>query len=149
QRLGERVPVPRVLGAVAGQHARPDDLSGREARIVDRERLRIAHHLKRGLAAGDEPAVQDRHPPDRPQRCENRMRIRLELLQRDLGGHAVDSAGAGRAGTGIRVQSQDYALVSAARFPATTSMVFAYSSVGLNSTVSVPPSITGMWPGGA
>src|SRR5256885_7066037 len=117
QQLGERVPVPRVLGAVVGQHARPDDLSGREARIVDGECLRVAHHLERRLAAGDEPAVQNRHPPDRAQRRENRMRIRLELLQRDLGGHAVDSTRAGRAGTGIRVQSQGYALVSSARLP--------------------------------
>src|SRR5256885_4297000 len=92
QQLGERVTVPRMLGAVAGQHARPDDLSGREALIVDRERLRVSHHLERRLAAGDEPAVQDRHPPDRPQRCENRMRIRLELLQRDLDRHSIDSA---------------------------------------------------------
>ena len=38
---------------------------------------------------------------------------------------------------------------AAARLRASTACVFAYSSVGLNSTTSVPAVTTGMCPGGA
>ena len=37
--------MPRVLGAVEREHARSDDLRRREARVVDRERVGVAHHL--------------------------------------------------------------------------------------------------------
>ena len=45
ERVGERIAMASVLRAVERQHARAEHLSGREARIVDRERRRVAHHL--------------------------------------------------------------------------------------------------------
>ena len=54
-----------VLGAVEREHARADHLPGREARVVDGERLGVAHHLQREVAARDEPAVQRRQPRHR------------------------------------------------------------------------------------
>ena len=62
---GERRAVAAVLGAVEREHARPDDAAGREARVVDRERLRRVHHLHREVAPRDEPAVEHRHPRHR------------------------------------------------------------------------------------
>ena len=54
-----------VLVAVEREHARADDLCGREARVVDGERARIAHRLQHEIAPGDEPRVERRHPRDR------------------------------------------------------------------------------------
>src|SRR5581483_4173415 len=76
-------PVARVLGAVAREHARSDDACRGEALVVDRERLGVAHHGDRELAAGDEPAAQRLDPADRPDLREERMRVGLELLERD------------------------------------------------------------------
>ena len=68
ERGGERRPVAVVLGVVERQHARPDDLGGREAWIGDGERLRIAQHVERGGASGDDEAADRRHPRDRGDR---------------------------------------------------------------------------------
>jgi hypothetical protein len=92
ERRGERVAVAAVLGPVEREHARADDLAGREARVVDREGLRAAHHLHREIAARDEPAVEHSHPRHRfglAQAREQRMRVRFELVEGDLG-HAPD-----------------------------------------------------------
>ena len=83
---GERSPVPGVLGAVEREHARPDHLGRGEPGIIDRERPRITHDLDRQVVPGDHPGAQDRYPADRrgrPEPGEHRMRIRLQLSQRD------------------------------------------------------------------
>ena len=54
----ERRAVALVLVAVEREHARADDAPGREARVVDRERGRVAHDLQREIAAQDEPAAR-------------------------------------------------------------------------------------------
>ena len=45
ERVAERIAVARVFRAVERQHARAEHLRRREARIVDRERRRVTHHL--------------------------------------------------------------------------------------------------------
>ena len=85
ERTGEGIAVPLVLGAVEREHARPDHLPGREARIVDRVGLGVAHHLEREVAPGDEPAVERGQPRDGlrlPQSRQQRMRVALQLLER-------------------------------------------------------------------
>ena len=82
-----QVAVALVLGPVEREHARADHLPGREARVVDRERGGVAHHLHSQVAPGDEPAVQYGHPRHRlglAQAREQRVRVRLELVQGDL-----------------------------------------------------------------
>ena len=49
---------PMNYGVVQREHAWADDLPGREAGIVHRERRRVAHRLKREVAPGDQPAIQ-------------------------------------------------------------------------------------------
>ena len=76
---GERAPVPSVLRAVEREHARADDLSRREARVVDRVGIGVAHHLEHQVAARHEPAVEHGQPGDRlalAQPVEQRMRAR-------------------------------------------------------------------------
>ncbi len=58
----ERRPMSLVLRAVERQHARPDDLRRREARVVDGEGLRVAHHGEREVASRHEPPVERRQP---------------------------------------------------------------------------------------
>jgi hypothetical protein len=89
ERRDERIAMLRVVRTVAREHARADDAARREARIVDRERLVVAHHLDRQLAPGDEPAAERLHPADRADLGEERVRVLLELLERD---HSRDSA---------------------------------------------------------
>ena len=55
ERPRERVAMARVLGAVQRQHARADDLRGREAR-GRRCRLRVAHDVQHEVAARHQPA---------------------------------------------------------------------------------------------
>jgi hypothetical protein len=55
-----RISMAGLLGAVCRQHARTDDPGGREPRVVDGERLRVAQHLQRRRPAGDQPATQRR-----------------------------------------------------------------------------------------
>ena len=77
--------MPCVLRSVEGEHARTDDLPGREARILDGERGRITHDLKREVASRHEPAVERRQPRDGlagPKTRKQRVRVRLELLDR-------------------------------------------------------------------
>ena len=62
KRARERRAVALVLVAVEREHARADDAPGREARVVDRERGRVAHDLQREVAAQDEPAAERRQP---------------------------------------------------------------------------------------
>ena len=76
----------RVLAAVARQHARPDDAAGREARIIDGERVCVAHHVQGELAAGNKPGVQDGDPREGAKLREDRMRVGLELFQGDARG---------------------------------------------------------------
>ena len=78
--------MPSVFVSVAGQHARPDDATGREAGIVDAERLGVAHHLQSEVATGHEPAVENGDPRERTKLRQDRMRIGLELLEGDVGG---------------------------------------------------------------
>jgi hypothetical protein len=40
----------------------PTDSACREARVVDGEGRRVAHHVQGEVAAQDEPAVEGRHP---------------------------------------------------------------------------------------
>src|SRR3954454_11771514 len=65
KRPRERRAVALVLVAVQGEHARADDPTGREARVVDGERLCGAHDVQRDVAAHDQPAVQRGHPRQR------------------------------------------------------------------------------------
>ena len=65
ERARERVTVAPMLLAVEREHARPDHLRGRETRVVDRVRLRVAHHLEDEVAPRHEPGVEHRHPRDR------------------------------------------------------------------------------------
>ena len=79
---GERVAMASVLVAVERQHARPDDLCGGEARIVDREAGGVAHDLDAQVPARDQPAVEDGQPRDRLTLAEARergVRIHVEL----------------------------------------------------------------------
>ena len=88
ERACERAAVPVVLCAVAGQHAGPDDLTGRKPRIVDGEGLRVAHDAQSKLATGDEPGTQRGKPGDRlvlAEPRETRMRVGRQLLERRLG----------------------------------------------------------------
>ena len=88
QRRDEGRPVAVVLGPVEREHARPDDPRGREPRVLDRERLRVAHRGEREVAARDEPAVDRRQPRDRlalAQAGQQRVRRALELLDRRRG----------------------------------------------------------------
>ena len=85
ERPGERRAVAPVLGAVEREHARPDDLAGGEARVVDGERLGVAHHLHGEVAPRDEPAAERGQPGDRlvlAQPREQRVRVGLELGER-------------------------------------------------------------------
>jgi len=96
ERTGERSPVTCVLGPVEGEHAGSDDLCGRKARVVNRERVRIAHHLEREVPPGHEPATTERRQPrDRlpfPQAAEERMGVPLELRDRRGGSQREDGA---------------------------------------------------------
>ena len=51
-----------MLVAIEREHARADDAPGREARVVDGERARVAHDLQREVAPQDEPAAEGRQP---------------------------------------------------------------------------------------
>jgi hypothetical protein len=85
ERPRERAAMALVLVAVAREHAAAEHLAGAEARIVDRQRLRVAHRPQRQVPARDEPAAERRQPGHRlalPQAREQRMRIVLELLER-------------------------------------------------------------------
>ena len=85
ERPRERVAMALVRRALERQHARPDDLPGREARILDRERLRVAHHAHRQVAARHQPAVQRRQPGHRlvlAQAREHGVWIGLQLRER-------------------------------------------------------------------
>ena len=62
KRPRERRAVALVLVAVEREHARPDDPPGREPRVVDGERVGVAHDVQREVAAQDEPAAQRGHP---------------------------------------------------------------------------------------
>ena len=95
ERRREGVAVAPVLEPVEAEHARSHDLRGREARIVDGERLRVAHDLHGQVAPRHQPAVERRNPCDRlarPQPGQHGMRIPIELLERD--GGAEGQAGA-------------------------------------------------------
>ena len=81
----ERISMPVVLGPVGREHAPSHDLTRREARIVDGERLGVAHHLEREVSPGDHPSVERREPRHRlalAQAREQRVRVGLELLER-------------------------------------------------------------------
>jgi hypothetical protein len=58
KRTDERRAMISMRLAVEAEHARPDDLRRREARIVDRERRRVAHRLEHEVMPGYEPAVE-------------------------------------------------------------------------------------------
>ena len=60
-RRDERLAVAGVGGAVERQHARADDAGRREARIVHRERGRVAEHLDGGRPPGDEEPTDRRY----------------------------------------------------------------------------------------
>ena len=89
ERACEWSPVAVVLGTVEREHARPDDLSRREARIVDRERLGVAHHVEREIPPRDEPPVEHRQPGDRLVRAQPVRAARagraLQLCERRRG----------------------------------------------------------------
>ena len=71
-----------MLLPVEREHARADDLSGREPRVVDREDDRVSHHLQGEVAAGHDPGLQRGHPRDGlvlPEPRERRVRVVLEL----------------------------------------------------------------------
>ena len=101
KRPREGIAMAPVLLPVEREHARADDLSGREAWIVDREHDRVSHHLQGEVAAGHDPGLQRGDPRDRlvlPEPRERRVRVVLELLERDRGadrecdGHAADDS---------------------------------------------------------
>ena len=82
---GERVTVATVLLAVERQHARADDLRGREPRVVDGVSAGIAHHVDAQVASGDQPAIEHRNPGDGLVLAEvgqGSVRIDVELVQR-------------------------------------------------------------------
>jgi hypothetical protein len=62
KRASERVAVAAVLLAVAREHARANHAPRGEARVVDGERPRVAHHLHCEVVPRDEPALQGRQP---------------------------------------------------------------------------------------
>jgi hypothetical protein len=72
--------VTGVLLSIETQHARADHLSGREAAIIDGERLGVAQHHEGKLVARHQPAVERRQPGDGfplTQSRKNRMRITI------------------------------------------------------------------------
>ena len=74
-----------MVCAVEREHARADDLPGRETGIVHGECVGIAHHLEREVAPRDEPTIQRRQPRDRlpfAEAGEERVRVSLELRDR-------------------------------------------------------------------
>jgi hypothetical protein len=78
--------VPVVLRPLHGQHARPDDAAGREARVVDGERLRVAHRREREVAPRDEPTAERGHPRHRVVLAKPRQRgvgVARKVLERD------------------------------------------------------------------
>ena len=86
KRRRERVALPAMARTVEREHARADDLRRREARVVDGERLRVAHRLENEITPGDDPAAERGHPRDRLARAqtrEHRVRLALELRERD------------------------------------------------------------------
>jgi hypothetical protein len=88
ERAGEGVAMAAVVLAVEREHARTDDLAGGEPRVLDREGRRVAHHLQREVAPGDEPPVQRGQPGhglSLAQQREQRVRIVLELRERSGG----------------------------------------------------------------
>ena len=62
ERGREGRPVAVVLGVIERQHARPDDLGGREPRVGDRERLGVAQYVQRGGSPGDDEPADRGHP---------------------------------------------------------------------------------------
>jgi len=83
---GKRGPVAGVPRAVQREHARPDDLGRGEPGIIDGERPRVPQHLDGHVIPGDQPGPEDRHPANRgggPQPGQHRMRVRLQVGQRD------------------------------------------------------------------
>ena len=90
-----------MLLPVEREHARADDLGGRESRVVDGVDDRVSHHLQREVAAGHDPGLQRGHPRDGlvlPQPSESGVRVVLELCERDRcadrerDGHAADDS---------------------------------------------------------
>jgi hypothetical protein len=83
----ERGPVPRVLGAVTGQHARPGDAGGGEPGIVDGERAGIGQHRDGGVVPGDEPPAKLGHPARwrvLPHPGQDRVRVGVQVRQADV-----------------------------------------------------------------
>ena len=77
-----------MLVAVERQHAGSDHPSRREAGIVDRETLSVAHDVDAQIAAGDHPAVEDRDPRNWLMLAQARQRViglDLEVMQRQRG----------------------------------------------------------------
>ena len=73
-----------MLLPVEREHARADDLSGREPRVVDGIDDRVAHDVQREVPAGHDPGLQGRHPRDGlvlPEPREDGMRVVLELCE--------------------------------------------------------------------
>ena len=92
ERRRKRGPVTGVLVAVTGEHARADDAPGREPRIVDRERVGVAHRGQHEVMACDQPAVEGGQPRDRlvgAQAREQRVRVLGQLLERRPGADRV------------------------------------------------------------
>ena len=85
KRSCERRAVTGVCRPVEREHARPDHSGGREPRVIDGERHRVAQHLDRRRPPGDDEAVQRRHPGDRrrrPQPGEVRVHVACEVVDR-------------------------------------------------------------------
>ena len=100
ERPRERIAVAAVLRAVEREHARADHPAGGEARVVDGERLRVAHHLQREVAPRDEPALergQPRHRLPLAKARQQRMRVELQLGQ-GRGGAEGEGLSPGRCG---------------------------------------------------
>ncbi len=71
-----------VLDSVEAEHARADHLGGGEARVVDGERLRIAHRRQDEVVARHQPALeagQPRHRLGRSQAGQDGVGILVEL----------------------------------------------------------------------
>ena len=92
--------MPPVLGAVEREHARPDHLGRREARVVNREPVCVAHDRDAQVAAGHEPAVEGGDPRHRlvlAKAGERLVRIGVELGEGQRGAERVVG---GRGGSG-------------------------------------------------
>ena len=75
-----------MLSAVEGQHARADNLRGREPGVVDREAAGITHRLEGEIAARHDPPTQHRHPRHRfafAQPRQNGVWVAFEIFERD------------------------------------------------------------------